>query len=549
MGLFAFLLRASRGVVILSVLAGLTAGVCGAGLIAVVQAALGSPKGGNVVLGLAFLGLCLVSALSRFVAHATMVRLAQGTVCRLCMSLCRRLLSVPLSTFEKLDQASVLAVLTEDIVIVANALVGIPLLGINLPIVLVCLGYVGWLSPTVLAEGVVFAGLAIVVHEALKLQGMRRLVRARAGQDSLVAGFRALIAGFRELKQHQGRRAAFLADGLESAAVTVRDQSAVGLSCFALASSWGQVAFFGFIGTLLFVFSGTQTLGRDVLGGVVLVLLYIMTPLEMILTWLPLLGRAQISLRRIEALGLSLAEEPAGDDVPPSVAAAPRRVSEIVLEGVTYAYGQDEFVLGPIDLTLGPGEIVFVAGGNGCGKTTLVKLLAGLYTPAAGTIRVGGRPVTPETLEAYRQLFSVVFVDGYLFPTLLGLDRAGLDDEAGRLLERFGLDDRVHVAAGAFSTTDLSQGQKKRLALLTALLEDRPVIVLDEWAANQDTAFRRLFYHELLPEWRRRGKTLLVITHDDDYFAVADRVIRLDAGRLRSWPAEPEPAPEPALRY
>ena len=561
MGLLAFLLRASRGVVLLSVLAGLAGGVCGVGLIALVQVALARPEGGSATLGLAFLGLCLVSAGSRIVAHATMVHLAQGTVCRLCLALCRRLLSVPLATFEGLDPAGVLAILTEDIVIVANALVGIPLVGINLPIVIACLAYVGWLSPLVLATGLVFAALAIAVQQILSLRALRRLALARAGQDRLVAHFRALIGGFRELKQHGRRREAFLGAGLETAAVTVRDNTAQGLTLFAVASSWGQIAFFGFLGLLLFVFSGSQGLGSDVLAGVVLVVLYMMTPLELILAWLPILGRAQVSLRRIEALGLSLEQESAGGELPQSALDSPPGVPEIALEGVTYAYDQDGFTLGPIDLTLRPGEIVFVAGGNGSGKTTLVKLLAGLYTPRSGTIRVDGRPVTPETQDSYRQLFSVVFVDGYLFPTLLGLDRPELDNEAAALLERLALAEQVRVAGGAFSTTDLSQGQRKRLALLTAWLEDRPLVVLDEWAANQDTAFRRLFYHKLLPEWRRRGKTIVVITHDDEYFPIADRVVRIDAGRLRTQPpkleldvaddahADAEPEPEAAAPF
>ncbi|MEA2631732.1 MAG: putative pyoverdin transport system ATP-binding/permease protein [Chloroflexota bacterium] len=533
MGLFAFLLRASRGVVVLSALAGLTGGVCGVALIALIHAALERPGPGGVArgLGLAFLVLCLVALLSRVLAQATMVRLAQATVCRLGLSLCRRLLSVPLRTFEGLDPAGVLAILTVDIEIVANALAGIPLLGINLPIVAVCLAYVGWLSPALLATGVAFAALAIVVYQALATRALLMLGHARAGQDSLVAHFRALIAGFRELKQHHGRREAFFADGLQAAAETVRDRNISGLTFFALAGSWGEVAFFGFIGALLFAFAGVQDLGRDVIEGVVLIVLYIMTPLDVILTWLPTLGRAQVSLRRIEALGLALEQEAAETESP--TISPPRFASEIALEGVTHAYDQDEFVLGPIDLTLRRGELVFLTGGNGSGKTTLVKLLAGLYTPAAGTIRLDGQPVTPDSLEAYRQLFSVVFVDGYVFAALLGLDRPGLDGAAGAVLERLGLDDRVEVAAGEFSTLDLSQGQKKRLALLTAWLEDRPIIVLDESAANQDTAFKRFFYHELLPDWRRRGQTLLVITHDEDYFDVADRVLRLDAGRLR----------------
>jgi putative ATP-binding cassette transporter len=559
MGLLAFLFRASRGIVLLSVLAGLTGGVCGVGLIALVQAALARPGGGSTSLALAFLGLCVVAAGSRVVAHASMVHLAQGTVCRLCLALCRRLLAAPLETFEGLDPAGVLAVLTEDIVIVANALGGLPLLGINLPIVIACLAYVGWLSPAVLAAGLVFAAVAIAIQQVLALRALRRLALARAGQDLLVAHFRALIGGFRELKQHSGRRAAFVEAGLETAAVTVRDQTVQGLTIFAVASSWGQIAFFGFLGLLLFVFSGSQALGRDALAGVVLVVLFMMTPLELILAWLPILGRAQVSLRRIEALGLSLEQGPANGALPLDALDTQPEVPEIALEGVTYAYDQDGFAMGPIDLTLRPGEIVFVAGGNGTGKTTLVKLLAGLYTPRTGTIRVNGRPVTPETQEAYRQLFSVVFVDGYLFPTLLGLDRPELDDEAEALLARLALTRHVQVAAGAFSTTDLSQGQRKRLALLTAWLEDRPLIILDEWAANQDTAFRRLFYNELLPEWRRLGKTIVVISHDEAYFPIADRVVRIDAGRLRTRPAqlEPdshegtgvEPEPETLLRF
>jgi putative ATP-binding cassette transporter len=548
MGLLAFLLRASRGLVLLSILAGLAGGVSTVAMIALVQFTLAHPRGGTMALGLAFFGLCLVTALARIVAQATMVHLAQGTVCRLCLRLCQRFLSLPLRTFETLDTSALLAVLTEDIVIVAGGLVGVPLLGINLPIVILGVAYLGWISPAVLAAALVVATLAIAIFQVTALRGMSRLEQARRAQDNLVSHFRALIAGFRELKQHGTRRSAFFASGLQPAALLVRDQNTAGLTHFAVAAGWGQVAFFGFVGVLVFVLPGWMALGRDVLGGAVLVVIYIMTPLDVVLTWLPILARTQVSLRRIEALGFSLVEEAVEPESSPG-AAEYTGVPEIALEGVTYSYDQDGFVLGPIDLTLQPGEIVFLAGGNGSGKTTLVKLLAGLYTPHGGTIRVDGQPVGPEKRDAYRQLFSVVFVDGYVFPTLLGLDRPALNDEAAALLERLALKGKVQIAGGAFSTIDLSQGQRKRLALLTAWLEDRPVVVLDEWAANQDPAFRRLFYQELLPEWRRRGKTLVVITHDEEYYSVADRVIRVAAGRLRAWaPGRSRPgAPVPRV--
>src|SRR5262249_36497156 len=120
-----------------------------------------------------------------------------------------------------------------------------------------------------------------------------------------------------------------------------------------------------------------------------------------------------------------------------------------------------------------------------------------------------------------------------LFPSLLGLDHPGRDTEAEAFLKRLDLDGRVRVVDGAFSTTEVSQGQRKRLALVTAWLEDRPRVVLDESAANRDPGQRRFFYQQLLPDWRSRGKTLVVITHDEEYYGVADRVLRLDAGRFR----------------
>ncbi|MBH9340157.1 cyclic peptide transporter, partial [Pseudomonas aeruginosa] len=85
---------------------------------------------------------------------------------------------------------------------------------------------------------------------------------------------------------------------------------------------------------------------------------------------------------------------------------------------------------------------------------------------------------------------------------------------------------------GNFSTPDLSTGQRKRLALINAWLEERPVLVFDEWAADQDPAFRRVFYTELLPDLKRQGKTIIVISHDDRYFEMADQLIRLSAGKV-----------------
>jgi putative ATP-binding cassette transporter len=171
-------------------------------------------------------------------------------------------------------------------------------------------------------------------------------------------------------------------------------------------------------------------------------------------------------------------------------------------------------------------------GGNGSGKTTLALLIAGLYPPIRGIIHWNGYPIDAGNRDAYMQNFSVIFSDFYLFDELYGVDveknRSALDD----YLQRLQLNHKVEIVNGQFSSLNLSQGQRKRLALLVAYLEDRPFYIFDEWAADQDPEFKHLFYTELLPALKSRGKTVLVITHDDKYFYIADRCIKLDEGRI-----------------
>jgi putative ATP-binding cassette transporter len=243
-----------------------------------------------------------------------------------------------------------------------------------------------------------------------------------------------------------------------------------------------------------------------------------------------------VSLEKIESLGLSLRssqEEIALVPGPPE--SSWRRLQ---LRGVTHVYqreGEEEtFTLGPIDLDLKPGEIVFITGGNGSGKTTLAKILAGLYPPEGGEIRLDDQPIGNDQLDAYRQKFAAVFSDFYLFAELLGIDHPDLDGAARAVLERLQLDRKVQVEGGRFSTIRLSQGQRKRLALLTAFLEDRPIYLFDEWAADQDPYFKEVFYRQILPDLKARGKCVCVISHDDRYYSLADRVVKLENGVIVS---------------
>lgn len=206
--------------------------------------------------------------------------------------------------------------------------------------------------------------------------------------------------------------------------------------------------------------------------------------------------------------------------------------------GVTHSYYQEReessFILGPIDLQIHSKELVFIVGGNGSGKSSLAKLIAGLYIPEAGEIYLDGKLIDHQNREWYRQQFSVVFSDFYLFDRFLGMSTLDLDTQTRDYLVQLQLDHKVQVKDGVLSTTALSQGQRKRLALLTAYLEDRPFYVFDEWASDQDPLFKKIFYTQLLPDLKSRGKTVLAISHDDRYFYLADRIIQLEYGKVRS---------------
>ncbi len=255
------------------------------------------------------------------------------------------------------------------------------------------------------------------------------------------------------------------------------------------------------------------------------------TPLEGLLINIPRINMARVAASRIDEITREMPQGQEKQTSPPVP-----DFQRLELRDVTHQYyheqSDDFFELGPINLDFTPGEVVFLVGGNGSGKTTLAKVVVGLYPPEGGEVLLNGERVEADGWDAYRQLFSVVFSDFHLFERLLEAPRDGLDEEGNRLLAKLHLQHKVRVENGAFTTQALSQGQRKRLALVVSYLEDRPFLVFDEWAADQDPLFKEVFYCEVLPELKRMGKAVLVITHDDRYFHLADRLVRLESGKL-----------------
>jgi putative ATP-binding cassette transporter len=541
MKLISFLLRCSRPTVVLAILAGIGSGAGNSLLLVLMNAGLhGSPAGRSHLL-VWFFALAVVVPLTRITSELLLVRLGQTTAYSLLMQLSRRFLAVPLRHLETLGAPRVQAVLTGDLPTIANTVALLPVICINLAVVAACLIYLGVLSWKVLLGTAVFIAIGVLSYQIPLNRANAHFRQAREVRDDLYRHFRGISEGSKELKLHFRRRQAFLDNVLHSTAAAYRSLSMAGQSIYTVAASWGQLLAFAVIGLIVFVAPQSTMMGLDsrAITGFALILLYLMTPLQLLMNLMPSFAQAEVALRRIDQMGIDLEQHgtEAAVEIPPQA----RSWRRLELLGVTHTYrreGEDgDFKLGPIDLTLKPGEVTFIAGGNGSGKTTLGKILVGLYPPQGGEIRIDGQPVNETNREAYRQYFSVVFSDFFLFDTMLGLEDAGLDEQARRYLIDLQLAHKVTVEAGHFSTTELSQGQRKRLALLTALVEDRPIYVFDEWAADQDPLFKDVFYREILAELKRRGKAIVAISHDDRYYHLGDQIVRLDSGKLVSQPA------------
>ena len=534
MNLIYFLLRSSWGMVAIAIFTGFLSGGSSAGLIALIsRAASRNPSSSLATTIWGFVGLVTVVLVTSIISQVMLIRLSQSAVLQLRMGLSRQLLSSELSHLEELGNARLLATLTEDVQAVANGVYQMPFLFINLAIVLGCLAYITWLSWLTILMVIGLALVAIGSCQWLLNRGEKLLTLAREEQDTLFKHLGSITQGIKELKLHYRRRQVFLEKKLLSTATMFRRHNVDGLILFATTSSWGQLIFFFALGFVIFVLPNILPITPQTLSGYILTFTYLMLPMDNIINKLPVFSQASIALSKIESLGLSLASRSEVAKVPPRYKSSWHYLQ---LNGVTHTYRTEEeasnFILGPIDLKFSTQEIVFIVGGNGSGKSTLAKLITGLYLPEAGDIIFDGEPITEENREWYRQHFSVVFSDFYLFEDLLGLEDSNLDIQAQKYLQLLQLDRKVKVKDGKLSTTALSQGQRKRLALLTAYLEDRPIYLFDEWAADQDPMFKESFYCELLPHLRDQGKTVLVISHDDRYFHLADRMIKLDYGQV-----------------
>lgn len=533
MNLIKYLYRQSWKLLLLATVLSILGGICATGLVAVVgDAVSGTSKRADLVWP--FFGMCFLYFVAKTGSEIFLLELTQSAVLQFRTSLSRKLLGTPLKQLQSLKKHGLLMILTKDVDNFIDAFHMLPLVFGNGVIIVTCLGYMAYLSLPVFL--IFFACLLICVlgYHFAERGPLVQLVRVREEMDLLYKNFRDLIEGTKELQLNSSRGRAFINGVIVPAAEKLKVSYCKGMRGYTWVNNVGSILFYIVIGVLIFLVPLFIPQRAELMVSITLIVLYMTQPITEVLASLPTLRESAIALTRIQQLDQELGV--AGIAVEGLDPFSGMNDGTLRLRNVSHQYPSAQsgtmFTLGPLNLTVEQGETLFIVGGNGCGKTTLAMMLVGLYAPESGSIELNSVAVTDHNREHYRQNFSAVFADFHLFEQLLESKQSTLTERAEHYINVLQMGEKVKIVDGNFSTIELSTGQRKRLALVSSYLEDRPIYLFDEWAADQDPEFKRVFYKGILPDLKSRGKTVLVITHDDAYFSCADRVIKLEDGKI-----------------
>jgi putative ATP-binding cassette transporter len=396
--------------------------------------------------------------------------------------------------------------------------------------------YVAYLSITAFLLTVVIVSGAATIFHYKNRQLAEQKAESAAWERRLFDRLTDFLDGFKEVRLNAARSDDLFHDALDvsktAANIKIRTQA----ETFKMIVT-SQISMYVLLGAVVFVAPNlSDTLGGSSIAKTTTALLFVVGACFGLVQSIPILLNANASAYRIDRLEDALQSTLVDEERRAIV--APKHFERIQMRSIEFRYvdkfSDTVFKIGPIDFTLERGELVFITGGNGSGKSTFLRVFAGLYPPDSGEVFLDGRPVTDANRDEYRGLMSAIFFDYHLFQRLYGISDAD-PGEVDRLLTLFRLADKTSLTAGEFRTLDLSGGQRRRLALIVSLLEKRPIMLLDEWTAEQDPEFRGKFYDELLPEMMRAGATIVVITHDDRYLDelhLPARRIKMDYGRI-----------------
>lgn len=395
----------------------------------------------------------------------------------------------------------------------------------------ICSIYIAWLSLPAFLGAAALLSLATLYFNRKRKDAYNYLYQANGVQTQVFNKINGIFLGFKELKINRKRNDAYFQD-VESSTRKSEELMINTQLKFVNIMLVSETTFLTLLAIMVFIVPRLGSQYSAMVPQLVTSMLFIMGPIVTIVSSMPMVTRANLAISEIYRLEQQL--DSAGE---PQINNINKKFDfqEISLENIMFCYKDQYqntlFALDNINLNIKKGELLFVVGGNGSGKSTVLKILTGLYYPDRGDVRLNGQLIDRSNYQDYRELFSIIFTDFHLFDKLYGLDNID-KDKVRDYLEKMELEEKTGFEDNGFTNIQLSTGQKKRLAMITALLFDSQIYVFDELAADQDPEFRYYFYEILLRDLKKQGKTIIVVSHDDRFFHVADRVIRMDYGKF-----------------
>ncbi|WP_338356173.1 cyclic peptide export ABC transporter [Yeosuana marina] len=421
--------------------------------------------------------------------------------------------------------------LTVDASNVTNASLFVANFFSSIVLVLACLIYMAILSKYLFFVSIFFISIGIIVYQLRSSKSNHQFVIVRELEQHFIKVFTSVLDGVKEININpekgkdifNKRILRIIKEGKEN-----NISAYVGYLNSQLISS---LLFYGLISLILVYASDFQNISWDIIVNFVFVLLYLLGPIVNIMVVIPTMNRGVISIRKLSTLKKELTSI-SDKNMDINKGEGLKSFDKLEYRNYKFTYGTGKFSIGPINLEINKGEVIFIYGGNGAGKTTLINTLLGLYRSSCGELWINNKLLDKSQVWKIKHLFTPIFSDFHLFDEFYGLKSMSLE-LINEYLELFEIAKKVDIEENKFSTLDLSTGQRKRLALICALMEDRPILILDEWAADQDPHFRNKFYFEIIPKLSKElNKTIIAITHDDQYFHLPDRLFKMEYGSL-----------------
>jgi putative ATP-binding cassette transporter len=450
------------------------------------------------------------------------------------MRILSQVIKSQLSSIDSIGRAEIQQVILRDVQMISQSISILVSAGQCLATVIFLVLYMAFISVTAFTITAI-ASVGFVLFGALisrKISDGFREAWARESVSNEI--FSDFLSGYQEIKM-DSRRARDFARELITVSQDSAQQKEKSLILSTQYFNYLQVLMYLVVGLLIYVVPLISPEFSTDVTQATTTALFITASLAGLIQSVPNLAQSNMSAKSVVALQNKLENTNIYRDAANKRDEKFHDVQSIALENICYKHENEKlgnkFALGPVSYTFEMGKVYFIRGRNGSGKTTLIRILTGLYTPQSGQVQVNGLAIEQPVSGAYRNLFSVVFSDFYLFKKTYGLSDIE-DSEFKSLFEMFEISDKISINEGVFSTTKLSSGQRKRLALIVALLERKPILILDEWAADQDPEFRKEFYEVIIPRIRAMGKLVIAITHDDHYYASADEVLHVVNGKL-----------------